>query len=154
MKTKGCVVVKPSASQKLKQLDEYIHVLMRRFCVRPSVEGEAEELSSSEIFACNILGRKNRCTMSELAKECGLALSSMTGVVDHLVEKRYAKRAKEDLEDRRKVFVALDARGQKIYQQLLEVEMEMIITMMEALKPAEQDVLLRVLGKAVGALEQ
>ena len=147
-------VAKRSASQKLKQLDEYIHVLMRRFCVRPSVEGVAGELSSSEIFACNILGRKHRCTMSELAKDCGLALSTMTGVVDSLIEKRYVKRAKEDPEDRRKVFVALDARGQKIYQQLLEVEMEMIITMMEALKPAEQDVLLRVLGKAAGALEQ
>jgi DNA-binding MarR family transcriptional regulator len=147
-------VTKRGANQKLKQLDEYIHVLMRRFCVRPSVEGEARELSGSEIFACNILGRKHRCTMSELASECGLALSSMTGVVDHLVEKGYVKRAREDPEDRRKVFVVLDARGQKIYQQLLEVEMEMIITMMEALRAAEQDVLLRVLGKAVGALEQ
>lgn len=147
-------MTKRSASQKLKQLDEYIHVLRRRFCVRPSVEGEAGELSGSEIFACNILGRKHRCTMSELAKECGLALSSMTGVVDRLVEKRYVKRAKEDPEDRRKVFVELDARGQKVYQQLLEVEMEMIIAMMEALRPAEQDVFLRVLGKAVGALER
>lgn len=142
-----------SASQKLKQLDEYVHVLMRRFCV-PSVDGEAGELSGSEIFVCNILGRKHRCTMSELAKDCGLVLSTMTGVVDRLVEKRYVKRAKEDPEDRRKVFVALDARGQKIYQQLLESEMEMIITMMEALKPSEQDVLLRVLGKAISALER
>lgn len=147
-------MAKRSASEKLKRLDEYIHVLLKRFYVRPSLDGAAAELSGSEIFACNILGRKGKCTMSDLAKECGLALSSMTGVVDRLVERRYVKRARDDREDRRKVFVELDTKGQKVYQQLLEGEMEMIITVMESLKPAEQDALLDVLGKAVGALQR
>ncbi|MBI2357558.1 MAG: hypothetical protein HYV04_01350 [Deltaproteobacteria bacterium] len=48
----------------------------------------------------------------------------------------------------------LDNKGEKIYQALLESEMEMIIAMMDALKPAEQDALLDTLGKAMGSLEE
>lgn len=46
----------------------------------------------------------------------------------------------------------LDHRGKKIYQQLLESEMEMIIGVMESLNPQEQDALLDALGKAVTSL--
>lgn len=90
--------------------------------------------------------------MSELAKECGLALSSMTGVVDRLVAKGCVKRTREEGEDRRKVFVELAKKGERVYQDLLEGEMEMIIRMMDSLKPAEQDALLQVLGKATASL--
>lgn len=143
-----------STSDRLKLLDEYIHALITRFYLRPAVDGPTAELSSSELFALSLLGRKRRCTMSELAKECGLALSSMTGVVDRLLAKGCVKRARDDEEDRRKVFVELDRKGEKIYQSLLESEMEMIIAMMDALKPTQQDALLDALGAAVGVLER
>lgn len=136
----------------MKLLDEYIHALIKRFYLKPSVDGLAAELSSSELFALGLLGRKSRCTMSELAAESGLALSSMTGVVDRLVAKDCVKRVRDDVEDRRRVFVELDRKGAKVYQALLESEMEMIIAMTESLKPAEQDALLDALGAAVGAL--
>ena len=92
--------------------------------------------------------------MTELAKECGVALSSMTGVVDRLVAKGCVKRTREEGEDRRKVFVELNQKGQRVYQDLLEGEMEMIIRMMDSLKPGEQDALLRVLGRATASLEK
>lgn len=147
-------MAKRSASDKLKLLDDYMHELIKRFYLRPSLNGEPAELSSSELFACNILGRKGKCTMSELAKECRLVLSSMTGVVDRLVAKGCVKRTRDDEEDRRRVYVELDKKGEKVYQELLEGEMGMIINMMDALKPAEQDALLDTLGKAVGSLKK
>jgi DNA-binding MarR family transcriptional regulator len=78
----------------------------------------------------------------------------MTGVVDRLLAKSCVKRVRDDEEDRRRVFVVLDRKGAKVYQALLESEMEMIIAMMESLKPAEQDALLDALGAAVGALSK
>ena len=90
--------------------------------------------------------------MTKLATECGLALSSMTGVIDRLVAKGHVKRIRDEEEDRRKVFVELDKKGEKAYQELLEAEMETIITMMDSLNPGEQDTLLRVLGKATASL--
>src|SRR3970040_3151009 len=88
--------------------------------------------------------------MTELAKGCGLMLSSMTGVVDRLVDKEYVERVGDE-EDRRRVWVELSKKGQKVYQELLEAEMEMIISIMDSLEPDEQDMLLRVLGKATEA---
>lgn len=142
-----------NARRKLNLLYEYVHALIRSFYLRPSVAREAIELSESAIFTCDILGRKGRCTMSELSKECGLALSSMTGVINKLVARGCVTR-KRDEEDRRKVYVELDKKGQRIYQEMLETEMEIIIRIMDALKPNEQDALLRTLGKAVGSLEK
>jgi len=147
-------MTKRSASDRLNLLDEYIHALIKRFYLKPSVDGLAGELSSSELFVLGLLGRKSRCTMSELAAESGLALSSMTGLVDRLVAKDCVKRVRDDVEDRRRVFVELDRKGAKVYQALLESEMEMIIAMTESLKPAEQDSLLDALGAAVGALSK
>ena len=129
----------PKLSDKLYLLDRYIHELLKRFYVGSMFNGTDAELSGSEFFTCNILGRTGRCTMSQLAQECGLALSSMTGVVDRLVAKGCVKRSRDDGEDRRKVFVELDRKGEKIYQEHLEIEMEM----MESLKPREQDALLQ-----------
>ncbi len=92
--------------------------------------------------------------MTELARECGLALSSMTAVIDRLVAGGYVERVRDEGGDRRKVFVELDKKGERVYQDLLEGEMEMIIKMMDALKPGEQDALLRVLGKATASLQK
>ena len=139
------------ASEKLRLLDEYIQILLKRFYLRPSADGASRELSSSELFACSVLGRKGRCTMTELSKECDLALSSMTAVVDRLVEKGCVKRFRDE-EDRRKVFVELDRKGEKIYQELLESEMEIIIGMMDSLNSQEQDALLHTLGKAIASI--
>ena len=141
-------------SDKFKLLDQYIHELVKHFYLKTAMDGPSVELSTSEVFACSVLGRQSRCTMSELAKECGLALSSMTGVIDRLVSKEYVRRTRDDGEDRRKVFVKLDRKGEKIYQELLESEMEMIIAMMESLKPQEQDALIGTLGKAVESLKK
>ncbi len=89
--------------------------------------------------------------MTELAKECGFPLSSLTGIVDRLVSKGYVQRFRSD-EDRRSVFVELTRKGDQVYQECLEAEMGLIIAMMDSLEPEEQDALLDLLGKAVAGL--
>lgn len=143
-----------SPREKLRLLDEYLHAFVQRFYLRPSLNGPGAELSSSELYALNIVGRRRRCVMTELAGECGLGLSGVTGVVDRLVAKGYVTRSRDETEDRRRVYVELDRKGQKIYQELLEAEMGMIITIMDSLEPKEQDALLEALGKAVGSLSK
>ena len=144
---------KRTARGKLMLLDQYIRALAKRLYLRPAAKGVAAQLANSEVFTCEALGRRGRCMMTELAKECGFALSSMTGIVDRLVTKGYAKRFRSD-EDRRLVFVELTKKGEQIYQECLEAEMGLIIAMMDALEPGEQDALLELLGKAVVRLEE
>jgi len=116
------------------------------------VNGEAVELSCSELFAVNLMGRKGVVSMTELANECARTLSGMTVAVRRLEAKGYVKRARGE-GDRRKVYVGLDKNGRRIYQHLLNGEMEVIITMMDSVEPAQQQSFLRALGKAVGSLE-
>ncbi len=144
---------KRTARVKLMLLDTYIRALAKRLYPRPTAKGATADLSNSEIFTCEALGRKGRCMMTELAKECGFALSSMTGIVDRLVAKRYVRRFRSDT-DRRSVFVELTPKGEQVYQEALEAEMGLIIAIMDALEPNEQDTLLDLLGKAVTGLSE
>jgi len=140
-------MAKRTAREKLMLLDQYIRTLAKRLYLRPG-RGLGADLPNSEVFSCSALGRRGRCMMSELAKECGFPLSSMTGIVDRLVSKGYVKRFRSE-EDRRTVFVELTKKGGQVSQDALEGEMELIIGMMEALEPEEQDALVKLLGKAV-----
>lgn len=144
-------MAKRTARNKLMLLDTYIRALAKRLYLRPAARGLAADLANSEILTCEALGRQKRCMMTELAKECGFPLSSMTGIVDRLVAKDYIKRYRSN-EDRRSVFVELTKKGEQVYQEALEAEMGLIIAMMDALKPDEQDALLDLLGKAVAGL--
>lgn len=144
--------MKRTARSKLMLLDTYVRALAKRLYMRPAIKGLAADLANNEIFTCEALGRRGRCMMSELAKECGFPLSSMTGIVDRLVAKGYIKRYRTD-EDRRSVFVELTKKGQQVSQEALEAEMGLIIGMMDALEPEEQDALLDLLGKAVAGVE-
>lgn len=132
-------------------LDQYIRVLAKRLYLRPAAKGLAAELTNSEVFTCEALGRRGRCMMTELAKECGFALSSMTGIVDRLVKKGYVKRFRS-ADDRRVVLVELTPKGEEVHRECLEAEMGLIIAMMDALEPEEQEALLELLGKAVAPL--
>jgi len=145
-------MAKRTARDKLMMLDTHIRALAKRLYLRPAGKELPADLSNSEIFSCEALGRKGRCMMTELAKECGFALSSMTGIVDRLVAKGYVNRFRGE-EDRRSVFVEVTSKGEQVCQECLEAEMELIIAMMDALGPDEQDALVDLLGKAVGGLD-
>ena len=137
-----------STSDRLKLLDHYIHALVEHFYLRLPLDQATLDLNGSEFFALSRLGRKGKGSMTELAQECGLALSGMTGVVDRLVKKHCVRRECDEI-DRRKVYVELDKRGEVVYQRLLEGEMNMIITVMDSLKYEQQDALLDAFKSAV-----
>ena len=146
-------MAKRTARTKIMLLDTYVRALAKRLYMRPPAKALASDLANSEIFTCGALGRRGRCMMSELAKECNFPFSSLTGIVDRLVAKGYIKRYRSD-EDRRLVFVELTKKGEQVYQGALEAEMGLIIAMMDALESDEQDTLLDLLGKAVAGLEE
>lgn len=146
------MMAKRTAREKLMHLDQQMRALAKRFYRRPVAKGLAAELTNNELFACEALGRNGRSTMTTLARECGLAFSSLTGIVDRLVARGYVQRRRSE-EDRRVVLVELTRRGEKVYRERLEAEMEMILAMMEALEPDEQETLLSLLEKIIASLK-
>lgn len=72
----------------------------------------------SQHYVIDALNRKNELTMNELSHEIGLAMSTLTRIVDGLVRNGYINRYPSEL-DRRKVCVILTDEGKKLANELL-----------------------------------
>ena len=97
------------------------------------------------------IGEQASCTMGELA-DCTLrAVSSLTGLVDRLVERRLVARERSEA-DRRVVRVRLTAAGRKLCTQRQRRLSHAARAMLEALAAPEQEQLLalmRKIGKSI-----
>jgi DNA-binding MarR family transcriptional regulator len=78
---------------------------------RPLIEGETE-FTIAQMRALRAVADRGSCTMGELARALGVSLSSATGLVDRLVERRLVERATNP-RDRRVVRVELAAAGKR-----------------------------------------
>jgi DNA-binding MarR family transcriptional regulator len=89
--------------------------------------------------------------MRELASGCGVALSTMTGMVDRLVKKGVMERRHSET-DRRVVLITLTGRGKLVYAERLDADMRLVLTMLQALQPDEQQALVSLVHKIVHSL--
>ena len=105
-----------------------------------------EALSSQEIRVLRTVGRHEGCIMSGIAERIRLSLSSVTGLIDRLVEKKLACRARST-EDRRVVQVELTDEGRELHTSVVESQVQFARGMLKTLSAAEQDELLSLLGK-------
>ncbi len=78
---------------------------------RPLIEGETE-FTIAQMRALRAVADHGTCTMGELARALGVSLSSATGLVDRLVERRLVERAAYP-RDRRVVRVELAPAGKR-----------------------------------------
>ncbi len=91
-------------------------------------------------------------SMNELSRAMGLANSSMTRMVEHLVAKGLLSR-REDDRDRRIVRVALTARGRTVQGSLREARREIQKLIFSEIRNEEREGILEVLTRLNGALE-
>ncbi len=98
------------------------------------------------------LGTRGPITMSAVARELQLSLSSATAVVDKLEEKALVRRER-DPQDRRIVNVALTDEGSKLFQLLQEARLTAVLGILKTLSPDEQEVLLGLFRKIAAKLD-
>ncbi len=108
----------------------------------------SRELTEAEWDVLRILGRQGECMMRDVAATCEVALSTMTGIVDRLVKKELVQRRHSET-DRRVVLATLTERGKTAYQERLDADMRLLLTMLQALQPEEQQDLVTLLQKIV-----
>lgn len=104
------------------------------------------ELTPQEMRFIEVLGGEPSIMMRELADRVLAPVSTATGVVDKLVQKGLARRERVD-EDRRIVRVALDEKGQRVYDFIVEMHMTFSREMLAALNPDEREILLVLMRK-------
>lgn len=108
-------------------------------------EGSAE-LSRSEMALIRYLADHGASTMTEVSGGLRLALSSATGVVDRLVERKFVERERP-AEDRRQVVVTLTRTGSRMHETIVADRSRFGVAMLEALSPEEREQLLALFRK-------
>jgi DNA-binding MarR family transcriptional regulator len=140
-------------SQYARALYEALGTLSQVFYGPGTPTGVNRDLTEAEWDALRLLGRQGECRMRELAEGCGVALSTMTGIIDRLVKKGLVQRH-HSRQDRRVVLITLSGRGKLAYEERLDADMRLVLTMLQALKVEEQHALVTLVQQIVRSLPQ
>lgn len=133
-------------------LEELARELIRRFDVLAHeflIPQQSANLSRGETTLLAFLVEHGPATMSEVSSLLGMALSSTTGLVDRLVERRLVERARPE-SDRRTVRVLLTTRGRRALENYAADRIRLAEGMLERLAPRERKVLLGFFRKMTG----
>jgi DNA-binding MarR family transcriptional regulator len=101
-------------------------------------------LQDMKVLEC--LGEKGPQMMRGVAEHLGLAVNSMTTVIDHMEQRELVFRTRSD-KDRRVINVDLSERGRSIYQTLLDGRLQFHRALLSALTEDEQEILLLLFRK-------
>jgi DNA-binding MarR family transcriptional regulator len=105
-----------------------------------------EALSAQEIRVLRTVGRHEGCIMSGIAERIRLSLSSVTGLIDRLVDKKLVCRDRSS-QDRRVVQVELTGEGRELHKSVVESQVQYARGLLKSLSADEQDELLALFGK-------
>lgn len=107
---------------------------------------EGARLSAQELRCLRAVGRERCCIMSAIASAIRLSLSSATGLIDRLVEKKLVRRERS-ADDRRVVQVELTEEGRAAHEAALAGRVDYAQRLLETLEPHEQATLVALFGK-------
>ena len=138
----------PRLDQHVLELGQIIQEIIRRFqnANRSISRGPHTQLSHQEQFLLEVLGDKGAQMMKEVALQLGIAVNTLTGIVDALETKELVSRSRS-LKDRRVVFIELTPKGLKIYKSATKAKNEFHRANLANLTPQERVQLLSLFQK-------
>jgi DNA-binding MarR family transcriptional regulator len=95
------------------------------------------DLSMAQLKAVMLLCRTGRARSRELADGLNIAPSAATPIVDRLVEQKLARRVDDDT-DRRIVWIHPTAKAKAIYDELLEMNEQVLAEVIKEVAPADR----------------
>ena len=135
-----------------RELHQVVTELVKRYQFRDRQEICCHGISVSQCYTLAALNEAGELTMGELAQKMQLTVSTMTRVVDQLVDKTLVERC-IDPKDRRVCCVELTPQGsellENIHGEILEIEKEVL----KELKVEERDNLIKAFKTLIGAVD-
>ena len=128
----------------ISRLDNLLPVLVKHFQVPDLHKLLGIKITFQQYLTLNILIKKGKCMVSDLSKNLGVALSTMTELVNRLAKKQFVKKIK-DLKDHRIVWINLTERGAKIIQEINRKKQKYILNVLEKLTERERKLLIDIL---------
>ncbi len=146
---------RPETSVFADKMQQMLYELMKNYELCEETSVAQYGVTASQGYTLLALPQDSQMTMNELSENMGLANSTMTRMIDHLVNKRLVHRRNDD-EDRRIVRVGLTTKGQEVRQALEKDKQELMQFVLAEIREDERPVVLRaietvtqLLGKAV-----
>ncbi|MCA9497299.1 MAG: winged helix-turn-helix transcriptional regulator [Nanoarchaeota archaeon] len=134
----------------IEKLAEYFRIIGEEF-KNETVCSMKSQWSIRDIKIIELL-IKNRKTMSDLSNHMNLTPGSMTSAIDNLIKLNIVKR-EFDKDDRRKVYICLSNKGEKIAKDLIKTHSIISKKILNHLNEKEQDEFLSILDKVCKGLE-
>lgn len=117
-----------------------------------SMEGDAC-ISKPELLALEAISKEEGLMMSDIGRRLDITLSTATGIIDRLIDKKLVKRERNG-GDRRVVRVLLTDKGRKANKAYQDQKKEIFGRISDVLDPKEQEKLITILEKIAIAIKQ
>ncbi len=104
------------------------------------------DLSVKEVVILNYIGDQQSCKMSDISESQSAPVSTVTSIVDRLVEKGYLTRYHSS-EDRRVVLVTLGTKGKETYEGCIDKKQNYATVSLSQFEDADQIKLVDMLEK-------
>ncbi|QTL97212.1 MarR family transcriptional regulator [Iocasia frigidifontis] len=125
--------------EKAREVDEtFFKIILNEFYQLSVLD---ENLKIRELLIIKYLGKYNSVIMSELTSVFATPPTTMTSIVNRLVDKGYVKRRRRD-DDRRIVEILLSQKGQKFYDNHKKKGRDRLIKLLSILSEREQEIFL------------
>lgn len=141
-----------AARQDLLKLDDILNDLAKLYQFRSPDDRLYGALTVSQSYCLRILYFQGARTMSELAAELDVRLSTMTGVIDQLEDKGLVARV-DHPEDRRSLRVGLTEKGRNLYQAAHEAFLSHLAPLLDGRTPAARQETLDFLADAIRVIQ-
>jgi DNA-binding MarR family transcriptional regulator len=135
--------------EKAAMLDDFILVIGQRLIQHFATQNE--DLTLKEMFILEILGRRLSATMTELALQLSVPLTTMTSTVTRMVEKGYLERHRIE-EDRRVVVVKLTPEGSVLFEKHRHEYVLSVKRLMGTLNEQEQHKILALIAEVLSVI--
>lgn len=137
-------------TNRAKQLHKSFEQIIYHFqTVNAATSESVENLSVLETKAVSYIGQCQGCIMREIADYLRVAVSTVTGLVDKLEEKKLVRRERSE-EDRRVIKIMLTPKGEEIYRHHLEEFLKLCRGMLRGMTDEEQTLYIELSKKIAG----
>jgi DNA-binding MarR family transcriptional regulator len=110
-------------------------------------------VTEKEVLVIGFVGQKEQVKMSDIAENIAASMSTLTNIVDRLVDKKILIR-EHSSEDRRAINVSLSELGKTAYQSLAAQKIQTAERLLSQYNEKEQEQFLNHLSSLISSLEK
>lgn len=136
----------PEMEEFTRQITEFLPYLLREMMRRERSEMTRGNVSLPQMLTIDLLSRKERVKMKELAEFLSIKMSSATALVDRLIRQKILKRSRDE-KDRRIVWVRATERGKKVIEEIYREKRKSVASIFGTLSEKDRSQHLRIITK-------